>query len=988
MKRELFSGLILTAMMFAACSDDLDNTKRFDDKLLHFKLSFNESQGQWTDGSASHTRALSTLPMTANGIEGLTLYLNCEEQDRIDEPALISEEEAATRGQRLTGEVFDNSAITTFGLYGEDEDKNEVLGDESKTFKKQLKSDYTKNDIFYEKELDLDFPGDGWPDGKNATFYGFAPFHYTGGSAEGVAKNISASYGTGGVPIITYTMQPDEADNKDVLTAKKTLNRAEKNANGIELQFRHILSAVKFKQPAGGMTCKVKDGDVDKETYYVKITKIELKNIYKSGTANLGEEFTDTDGDPKKRTSNWNYKKESGNQATCSYTLGIPTTSTDTYINTDEHCFMVLPQELSTDAYVQITCNLYADEAMSGTPKYENTTFDAPLNGQTWLPGYSYTYTINNNELTYKIESNLSTVLATAFPVDGTETTARAFTVKSYATNPAPGDQSYGFPMSWKVQYKDGTEWKDGMPDDFFLEDETGRVFSNEEMLNLPGSVKEKTYKILALRRNDGLPSVSELRTHEYGDPNATTPESYHDLSLFDVDCVTPISRNTANCYMINGYGKFKFPLVYGNAIKNGATNAEAYTEKDSYEIFVDYKGNHIAGPSVIPAGTSLDDLTADVVWMDDMNLIWPSTIHLGTEGGFYFMYFEIPKSVSKQGNAILCVKDKDKKIMWSWHIWVTTFNLSETVQASKYISTAVGTKTLDFAQRNLGWRDSEQKTYTARTISIRLQQNESSASEENTISQKGGDVILSGSNLYYQHGRKDPMPSATQIWNGSSYIDHDMTTDIALYGYTWSNVQTTTSIAYAIQTPNVFYNPSTGDWEKHDNDNYGGRWDPQKAGNTDGAASAYSLIKTVYDPCPVGFTVPPCRAFNLITGWSTTVIAADAAENKAHIPGLKFTSPDGTKTLTFYRTGNRRKATGLIEYYKEEGRYWTAGVGGYGTYLLRISGTKTVDYDYSRYRCRGIAVRPVADTRFTFDSEFKHRDGDVTPESSLVRRK
>ncbi len=953
MRRELFSGLVLTAMMFAACSDDIGNSKQFDDGLLHFKLAFNESQGQWAEGSASHTRALTALPLTANGIEGLTLYLNCEEQDRIDEPAPTDEEETATRGQRLTGEVF--PAIGSFGLYAKDADGNVVLD-----YTKQLTSKYTKEGDFYESnsDVELTFPGTGgWPEDKNVTFYGYAPDPTE-------APNIDVTT-VGGTPTLTYNMQHNEADNKDVLAAKKTLSRAEKTPNGIELQFRHILSAVKFKQPAGGMTCKVKDGDAIKETYYIKITKIELKNIYKSGTAPLGEEFTDA-GTPKVRTSHWTYTKAAANQSNCSYTLGTPTTSADTYIDTDEHCFMVLPQELPSDASVQITCNLYTDAEMATTPKFENATFNASLSGKTWLPGYSYTYTIGDNELVYKIESNLTSVLSTPFPVDGTENTPRTFTVKSYATNPTSGDQSYGFPVTWKLQYQNGSEWKDGMPDDFFLEDETGHVYSTQEMLNMPGSVHEKTYKILALRRNDGFPSVKDLRTKKYGDENSTAPESYHDLSLFKIDGVTPISRNTANCYVVNGYGKFKFPLVYGNAIKNGATNAEAYTEKDSYQIFVDYKGNHITGPSVIPAGTSLDDLKADVVWMDERYLIWPTTIHLGQEGDLYFMYFEIPKSVSKQGNAILCVKDKSGTIMWSWHIWVTTFNLSETVNVSKHISASVGDKSLDFAQRNLGWRDAEKVTYTARTINIRLQQNESTATDVETISQNGGEVILSGSNLYYQHGRKDPMPSATQIWNGTSYVDHDMTEDIAALGYTWSNIQNKASIYEAIQNPNVFYNPSTEDWQNKEpgNVHYAGRWDPQKAEAADNAVSAFSIIKTVYDPCPVGFTVPPSRAFTLLDGWSTEVIAADAEENKAHIPGLKFTSSDGTKSLIFYRSGNRRKETGKIEYYKTEGRYWTAGVHTHFGYLLRISGTKAVEYAYTRYRCRGIAVRPVADTK------------------------
>lgn len=35
--------------------------------------------------------------------------------------------------------------------------------------------------------------------------------------------------------------------------------------------------------------------------------------------------------------------------------------------------------------------------------------------------------------------------------------------------------------------------------------------------------------------------------------------------------------ENTANCYVVNAPGYYSFPLVYGNAIKNGTANTSAY---------------------------------------------------------------------------------------------------------------------------------------------------------------------------------------------------------------------------------------------------------------------------------------------------------------------------------------------------------------------------------------------------------------------------
>lgn len=36
-------------------------------------------------------------------------------------------------------------------------------------------------------------------------------------------------------------------------------------------------------------------------------------------------------------------------------------------------------------------------------------------------------------------------------------------------------------------------------------------------------------------------------------------------------------SRTTANCYVVDGYGYYKLPLIYGNGIVNGAPNPDAY---------------------------------------------------------------------------------------------------------------------------------------------------------------------------------------------------------------------------------------------------------------------------------------------------------------------------------------------------------------------------------------------------------------------------
>ena len=51
------------------------------------------------------------------------------------------------------------------------------------------------------------------------------------------------------------------------------------------------------------------------------------------------------------------------------------------------------------------------------------------------------------------------------------------------------------------------------------------------------------------------------------------------DLSLFGT------ARYTANCYIVNSKGTYKFPLAYGNACKSGITNIDSFTCMHNYEI-------------------------------------------------------------------------------------------------------------------------------------------------------------------------------------------------------------------------------------------------------------------------------------------------------------------------------------------------------------------------------------------------------------------
>ena len=83
-----------------------------------------------------------------------------------------------------------------------------------------------------------------------------------------------------------------------------------------------------------------------------------------------------------------------------------------------------------------------------------------------------------------------------------------------------------------------------------------------------------------------------------------------HDLS-YDYNG----QMNTANCYVVTHPGYYKFPLVYGNAIKNGDTNASAYGSS----TFVNHLDRQITDPYIYnnknSNGENLSAGSAELVW-------------------------------------------------------------------------------------------------------------------------------------------------------------------------------------------------------------------------------------------------------------------------------------------------------------------------------------------------------------------------------------
>ena len=321
-----------------------------------------------------------------------------------------------------------------------------------------------------------------------------------------------------------------------------------------------------------------------------------------------------------------------------------------------------------------------------------------------------------------------------------------------------------------------------------------------------------------------GFTSCEDILGHwEKPTPATVTPEepaapTVTDLSMVDCAGNARATMSTANCYMVHTAGDYKLPLVYGNAIKDGAANTDAYTGIDNANTtltFPNHAGTAINAPWITKAtdgtgvnkGMGIAVSKAELLWQDAQGLVTA----VGIDGDY--LTLTVGKdATTQQGNALVAAKDADGNIVWSWHIWVT----KETFADATLTTVATGSHNYKVTPVNLGWVPT------------------------------GGDG-KQGYAPYYQWGRKDPFkgtgdPADLTVYNING-------TAIAGLTYTGS---TTATIADNIKNPTThYYNSSTfGPC----NTTYYNMWDAKQTG-TGNITTA--TVKTVYDPCPAGFCVP-----------------------------------------------------------------------------------------------------------------------------------
>ena len=721
---------------------------------------------------------------------------------------------------------------------------------------------------------------------------------------------------TDNAPSVDFTVEPNVRDQKDFMTActGEVHYATQGEQPTTNLDFRHALTAIRF---AVGQNL----------SWNKTIDKVEIRNAIMKSKYKLSNEFNGTG-------AAWDNTGATRGTATLSGVYVSTSQNPNVTImgNTgDNFTFYMIPQVLTgNNVHAYIHCT-------------DGTVIDVVLKGE-WKAGTTRTYKLSqtNSTWTYTI-----TATDPSRAAEYDETTSQPYGITSFREDPVTHTKQA---VAWKVigySEDNGATWTNNKPTWMTaLSKESGDGSTAAEIGN---ATFTKDVTDLLKVRNDGLKNATPLGT-------ASAP---YDLSMHDYQG-NATSRNTANSYLISAPGHYRIPLVYGNAIKNGNDNPNSYkTSNTGTYILSNFKDNYnqkITNPWIekTNGGTYAGLDGAKVVWADEANLIRFSSTPIVHDGGNAFLEFEVKASDIKSGNVVVAAT-KNGTVFWSWHLWFAPKSALNKIEVTNH----QGNK-YNLTEETLGWKPTkwDNTTYNnVRTVKVKVEQTIANNGTKQVavlnITQNPG-TKRTGIATIYQFGRKDAFPGTDGTLPQGNFI---------------KNAGDNMSIANGIQKPQNFYTQGNS-WYSNPPIGYSyyNLWSaestPAIGFNDD------NVIKTVYDPCPVGFKIPTFKAFTGFTsdGNNQTTLANINVDGTTEYQkyssafGHKFwTNSSKTATIFFPGVGQRTPIDGSMVNLTA-GYYWAAiPIDQYfGRYLF--FGHTFVQPQANHNRPNGYAVRPVSE--------------------------
>ncbi len=521
--------------------------------------------------------------------------------------------------------------------------------------------------------------------------------------------------------------------------------------------------------------------------------------------------------------------------------------SADSPLMEPDGYLMVLPQSL--DLTPTFTIKFKNSEPKTANLKTNNIT--------SWEPGKLYMYTLNEtgNIFNVTVDNNECTFLGGKF----------TFAISSTY------DSS---PIGWTANI---TDYETGTP---IISFDSSNLDDNNGGMNIMKTINAE-------------PSIGSSSNIEDDLLKSAAPVNNLNLAYNP----TTGWYSTANCYIVNAPGSYKFPCnIMGNGVKNGYDTT--FLDLTNWNCWFgfglkDYKGDYIDEPLDLLIETS--GARAELVWEDAPQLI--SNLKIDDD----YIYFTITQEAIMQGNAIIAIVNAQNQIMWSWHIWVTPYVLNQN---------DVVLNNTTFMAKNIGSCTKEAVDFPQRMAKITFTQDITGDTLSVILTQEPSYVNSNENSLYYQWGRKDPMPGTNGNIKSGTSAEYEQKSTFGNKPFEISNAGSGVTVGTGIQNPNTFYSSTDA------GTNY--LWCSDISSNT---TFWSEWAKTIYDPSPIGYKVPASHKLDGLTYTN----AGQAVNVIWHLNGILASQQGNPAISTFINAVGQQNNEGTIVNYSKLGYYWSA---------------------------------------------------------------
>jgi hypothetical protein len=650
-------------------------------------------------------------------------------------------------------------------------------------------------------------------------------------------------------PVVNYAPDTDVKKQFDLLVANtNSFNYDDYVSQKIPIAFSHATTAVLFKV----------GNDL---SYNQQVKKIEIRNVIGNGTYDIATKAW-TVGTTKK-----NFALELSTPFSTAVNPGA-------IMNGGDGTFFMVPQDIPADADVKITF-------ASG----KSVVAKIGGNGKKWVAGTTRTYAISNPK-DLEDRNAVLTVSSDKSTYNYNETNV-PFKVTSYSELTGSGRPAKAEPWAiTKYEFSaDGTTWTEGKPSMVAaMSSESGNGGTSAEARTMTFTNEYHDYKA---EREAALKAAHEA------------------TGTVDLSKVNG-PQETANCYVVSASGKYSFPMVYGNAIKNGVKNASSYTSSypANEHIFNKFWGvSEINSPYITGANG------AKVLWTSTPDIVSDVTINGNN------VEFKVNKDKMKEASVIIGVTSNTLgtyNVLWSWHIWITSKDVVDTDNGY-------------FMREPLGFRHTEWNgtTYEKdRKVRLTVTQTRTGKTAQVEFTQKASALVREGEAMYYQQGRKDPLyPSNGMVLQSTGTDPNGYNRGFLPF---WAVRMPLIMARYRTYNPNdsgIGKGEANGDWMwinfTNQNDGtkyyshaehatYFNLWD---VNNCVGYQNTNAFVKTVYDPSPAGFRIPRLDEFNKINSGNNG--------KAAFVPAMGILSERDFKIKdtehSYYWSSEKKKGPGIL---------------------------------------------------------------------------